>query len=65
MDALASALGDPSALDAEMLARVERFLTAGDDAALQDALTRLGGNPVQKAFEIVLLARASVGPESA
>jgi DNA polymerase (family 10) len=62
VDALASALADPSALDAEMLARVERFLTAGDDAALQDALTRLGGNPVQKAFEIVLLARASLGP---
>lgn len=56
-DALAAALADPATLDDELLARTERWLTEGDDEALEDALRTLGDHPMQKAFELTVLAR--------
>lgn len=40
-------------LSAAMLERLEKFLTGAEDPALERALTRVAGNALQKAFELV------------
>lgn len=51
-DPLARALQE-SPLSAEMLARLQRFLTGAPDEALERTLTRAAGNALQRAFELV------------
>lgn len=40
-------------LSAEMRDRLQRFLTGAEDPALERALTRIAGNALQKAFELL------------
>ena len=41
-------------LDDELVERLQRFLEHGDDRELQEALSRLSANPIQKAFNLLM-----------
>lgn len=48
-------------IDDALFARLDRFVREGDDPALERALGALANNPLQKAFALVVKARAERG----